>query len=268
MSGVADLMVSCLMVTLAEAERWPYLQRSIADYCRQTHSNTELVIVLDSGSPEVKAAVAAHVGGLRRSDIRVIDPPGQHSLGALRNIARDNARGDICCQWDDDDFNHPERIERQLRFLIDAETEAVCLQETMQFFPDTRTLRCTNWRAAPVRGLPGTLMCRRGAPINYPEDGPQSQSGEDSAIMEQLLARDVCRFLAGVPHLYVYVCHGRNTCTGAHLRMLADRLGLSRALMLRREAEIREGLRPFDFGPETITVEGYNGVAFTLSTNT
>jgi hypothetical protein len=46
--------------------------------------------------------------------------------------------------------------------------------------------------------------------------------------------------------------------------LLTRRLGISRALLLRREAEIREGLRPLDFGPEDITVEGYNGAAFTL----
>ena len=60
MSHAADLMVSCLMVTIALPERAPYLRRSVADYCRQTHSNRELVIVLDSGQPEAKAAIAEH----------------------------------------------------------------------------------------------------------------------------------------------------------------------------------------------------------------
>lgn len=266
MSKTANLMVSCLMVTLAQQDRWPYLQRSVADYCRQTHSNKELVIVFDSGSSEVKAAIAQHISALRRADIRIIDPPGRkHSLGALRNIAWDNARGEICCQWDDDDLNHPERVERQLRLLLEADCEATCLQETMQFFPESRTLHSINWRATPPGGLPGTLMCRRGAPNRYPEIGAESEWGEDSAIMEQFLARDACRSLAGAPYLYVYVCHGHNTCTGAHLRMLASRLSISRALLLRREAEVREGLRSLDFGPGAITVEGYNGVAFTLS---
>ena len=265
MSAAADLMVSCLMVTIAQPERWSYLRRSVADYCRQTHSNRELVIVLDTGRPDTKAAIAEHIGALRRGDIRIIDPGGKRPLGALRNIARDSARGDICCQWDDDDLNHPERIERQLRFLLETGSEAAFLQETMQFFRASRTLHCTNWRAAPGGGLPGTLLCRRSAPIHYPESGAESEYGEDSAILEQFRARDACRCLAGAPYLYVYVSHGHNSSTDAHHRMLARRLGISRALLRRREAEIREGLRPFDFGPEDVTVEGYNGTAFTLS---
>ena len=67
-----------------------------------------------------------------------------------RNISRESARGDIHCQWDDDDLHHPERLERQFDYLLlQAGCEAVCLQETMQFFPRARALYCTNWRAVP-----------------------------------------------------------------------------------------------------------------------
>jgi hypothetical protein len=38
-------------------------------------------------------------------------------------------------------------------------------------------------------------------------------------------------------------------------RMLARRLGISRALLRRREAQMREGLRPINFGPEDVSVE-------------
>src|SRR5579863_5497970 len=110
----ADIVVSCLMVTLAVPERLFYLQRSVGDYCRQTHRNKELVIVLDLGPRETKMAIAEHIRSLQRNDIRVVDPGRKLSLGALRNIARENARGDVHCQWDDDDLHHPERVERQL----------------------------------------------------------------------------------------------------------------------------------------------------------
>jgi glycosyltransferase involved in cell wall biosynthesis len=268
MSDATDLMVSCLMVTLAAPERLLYLRRSIADYCRQRHANKELVIVLDAGPPETKAAIAEHIGSLRRSDIRIIDPSGKRSLGALRNIALESASGDVCCQWDDDDLNHPQRLERQLQFLLETDSEAGYLQETMLFFPGFRTLRCTNWRAYPARGNPATLMCRRGTSIHYPEIGPESQLGEDLAVALQLIARNACRSLPDAPHLYVYVSHGRNTCPIAQHQLAASRLSISRALLLRREGQMREGLQVFDFGPEDIDVEGYNGLAFTLTTAT
>jgi len=46
--------------------------------------------------------------------------------------------------------------------------------------------------------------------------------------------------------------------------MLARELSLSKALLQRREAQLRAGLAPIDFGPGEVTVAGYNGVAFTL----
>jgi glycosyltransferase involved in cell wall biosynthesis len=266
--NAADFVVSCLMVTLAVPERLHYLRRSVGDYCRQTHCKKELVIVLDFGEPGTKTDIAEHIASLRRNDIRIVDPDRKLSLGALRNISRENARGDIHCQWDDDDLHHPERVERQLDYLLQADCAAVYLQETMQFFSRTRALYCTNWRNNPVRGNPCTLMCRRSAAIRYPETGAESQVGEDVAVLRQLLERDACRFLGGVPHLYVYVSHGRNTGNDDVFRRVATRLGISQGLLRRREAQIREGLRPFELGPEPITVEGYNGVAFTLFTTT
>lgn len=78
------------------------------------------MIILDAGPPESRAAITEHVGSLQRSDIRIVDPAGKHSLGALRNIAVESARGHIYCQRDDEDLNHPGRIAAQLEFLLEA----------------------------------------------------------------------------------------------------------------------------------------------------
>lgn len=252
------------MVTLAVPERLSYLRHAVHDYCRQTHLKKELVVVLDCGPPESKMAIAAHIESLQRNDIRIVDPGRKLSLGALRNFARESARGDIHCQWDDDDLFHPERIERQLAYLLEGDCEAVCLQEIMQLSVRTRTLYCTNWRPSPSKGMPATLMCRQSSPIRYPETGPESQRGEDTAVALQLLERDGCRFLVGQPHLHIYVMHGRNSWGENDHRRQVAQLAISRALLRRREAQLRDGLRPFEFGPEPITVEGYNGEAFTL----
>ena len=50
-----------------------------------------------------------------------------------------------------------------------------------------------------------------------------------------------------------------------HHRMLARELAISKALLRRREAQLRAGLAPFDFGPGAVPVQGYNGLAFTLN---
>jgi glycosyltransferase involved in cell wall biosynthesis len=245
-------------------ERLAHFRRSVRDYCRQTHPRKELVIVLDHGPAEAVAAVASFVQRLGRSDIRLVRPEGEHSLGGLRNISLDCARGEFICQWDDDDLHHPQRIERQLEALAAEDGDAVHLEEVMHFFTGSRELYCTNWRATEARVLPGTLLCRRSAPIRYPESGHASRFGEDTAVSLQLLARAGYVVLRRAPWLYVYVSHGGNLWADEHHRMLARELGLSQRLIQRREAELRDGLRPFDFGPDSVTVRGYNGAAFVL----
>ena len=264
MPQIDHVKVSCLLVTLPIAQRSDYFARSVAAYCRQSHANTELVVVLDEGTADARAAIVAHVAALGRPDIRIVEPPGKRCLGALRNISVDHARGDILCQWDDDDLHHPQRIERQLDALLASGSNATHLEDAMQYFPDSRTLYWTNWRATEAKGLPGTLMCRRSAPIRYPETGAGALLGEDTAVSLQLQRQAGFHVLTGAPHLYVYVSHGANTWGDDHHRMLARELAISQSLLRRREAQLREGLAPFDFGPGPVAVQGYNGLAFTL----
>jgi glycosyltransferase involved in cell wall biosynthesis len=259
-----DILVSCLLVTLASPERIGFARRAIAAYRAQTHPKRELVIVTDPGPTEAKAALAAHLAALGRDDIRMIEPASALTLGGLRNLARDSARGEVHCQWDDDDLHHPERIERQLGALEDSGAEAVCLQEVMQFFPATRALYCTNWRATEYTAFPGSLMCKARSTVRYPESGPESRLGEDSVVCAQFLRLGALHALAGAPHLFVYLSHGANSWPDDHHRMLANRLGVSRGLLRRREAALREDLRPFDFGAGEVTMRGPNGAAFTF----
>ena len=260
------MLVSCVLVTLPVEERLSYLRRSVADYCRQTHAEKELVVVADRGDVTVKDAIRAHVGSLERKDVRLIDLDEKLPLGALRNVGWTSARGEAVAQWDDDDYHHPQRIEEQLATLVASRARAVYLEEVMQLFPRTRELYCINFRAAETKAHPGTLLALRSAMLPYPETGANAARAEDTFLNLRLQETGEVRVLSGMPHLYVYVSHGKNAWPDEHHRMLASRLAVSRARLLRRESALREGLRPFDFGSSPLTVKGYNGDAFTLVT--
>ena len=135
----------------------------------------------------------------------------------------------------------------------------------MHYFVRDRALYVTNWRAAPAKGHPGTLMRRRAVEVRYPETGPQSQLGEDLAVALQIQQQHRFQTLTGAPYLYVYVNHGANSWSDAHHRMLTDRLGLSKGLLRRQESELRAGLAPFDFGQQDVTIKGPDEDAFILS---
>ncbi len=267
MNLAADLdrvLVSCLMPTLPDPARLDAFRRSVADYCRQTHPRCELVVVLDRGDPVARESMLAHVASLGRDDVRVVEPAEKLTLGALRNVSVARARGEVLCHWDDDDWFHPDRVRAELAELSRTGAQALVLEDALLYFPAERTLHWSNWRATEPKGLPGTLMFRREAAPAYPEAGPESERFEDTAAIRDLQARGGYRAMAGAAHLYVYVCHAANISGAAHLAMLARELAISRTLLARREAELRERLRAFDFGPGAVTVCGYNGVVFTI----
>ena len=241
------------------------MEAAIAAFQAQTYPSRELVVVID---PSAEVGGRAVLGSVIRTSgpapIRVVEPAGSPSLGELRNRAIAEAAGDYVCQWDDDDIYHPERLSAQLAALREGAHEAVLLQDVLQFFPHQRRLYWTNWRATPIGGHPGALMMRRQAPVRYPEAGPEASLGEDTALARQLRARARLGALAGQPHLFTYVSHGSNSWDASHHRMLAERLAISKALLARKEAELRAGIAGLALGPGPISVCGSNGPVFEI----
>lgn len=257
-------LMSCLMVTQALPERLVFLQRSLSDYCRQTYARREMVIVADVADAAAAAPIRNVLDGFGRTDLRLVIPPEKLNLGALRNLSWQAAHGDVVCQWDDDDMNHPERLGRQWQALHASGSRVCYLEQFMQFFPEDRLLYRVNFRPSPHRVAVNTLMAMRSLPARYPETGSDSMRGEDTALLQQIGSLGDFHILADEPCLFVYVSHGANTWNHSHHRMLVEKMGASQALLRRSEAALRAGLEPYDFGPGTVTVMGHNGPAFDL----
>lgn len=49
--------------------------------------------------------------------IRYVHIGGQGTVGTIRNVAAQLARGDVIAHWDDDDYYHPERLMEQVARL-------------------------------------------------------------------------------------------------------------------------------------------------------
>jgi glycosyltransferase involved in cell wall biosynthesis len=262
--GLSDILVSCLMVTMASPQRQPFVEAAIAAFGRQTHPRKELVVVYQSFDDDAGQNLLDRASALGVGDVRFVEAAPALTLGALRNISVAHAAGEVLCQWDDDDLYHPDRLSRQLTMLIDGGHDAVYLQDVMQYFPVARTMHWINWRATEDGGHAGTLMARRSTPIDYPSEGDDSRLGEDSQVARRLRGRGKVGYLVSAPHLFVYVSHGGNVWHDRHHRLLAEKLSISQGLLRRREAALRAGLQAFDFPPGTIAVTGSNGLGFML----
>jgi hypothetical protein len=94
----AEPLASCLCVTENRAAFLPWV---LWGYDRQRWQKRELVIV-DSSEPPLDVP--------QRDDVRLIRAPLGMPIGAKRNLALDAARGDVIAWFDDDDWQHPERL--------------------------------------------------------------------------------------------------------------------------------------------------------------
>ena len=255
-------LVSCLMVTAARADCFRWTVASLANYCRQTHPRRELVIVLDTPTPPDRERIEEHVGNLGRADIRIVAPPQRATLGALRNLSMDSAGGEFICLWDDDDLHHPRRIEVQLAHLRQTGAGAVFLSDCLHLFMNERRCYWVNWAQTRWRGLPGTLLARRGHGLRYPESGPLATKGEDTDLMHRLVQVVSTRFLTAPPFLYVYRYHGANTFRHEHHAMLAQRFCEGGARLRGQEAELSRCLRELEVGLEETVFVDRQGIAF------
>src|SRR5436190_287881 len=113
--NVSDPVISCLCVTRARVN---LLGRAVRCFLEQSHARRELLIVFDADD----AATRQYVGALADVRIRGIEVAAspRRALGSLRNLAVAEARGQYVCQWDDDDWYHPDRLAVQLSALRES----------------------------------------------------------------------------------------------------------------------------------------------------
>jgi len=251
--------ISCLTVTL---NRLVLLKESIECYCRQTYPNRELVIVTD-GTPRYRQAISDYIRWLDRDDIRLVAVEGRQSLGALRNVSLDAATGEIVCQWDDDDLNHPKRLERQFEHLISTKANACCFTDQLQFFFAERALCWSDWRCngghVIEQMIPGTLLTHRDQRFRYPETTELAAAGEDSVLLRQIAEVSTVTPLHDVGFLTLYSYHGGNVFSETHHRRIAFLAGHSVDFLREREPILRAALRHYRL-PEPYRVTTGNGM--------
>jgi glycosyltransferase involved in cell wall biosynthesis len=257
-------LISCLMVTY---DRVLLAKRAIRAFAKQTWPNRELVVV-SAGSARFRRALAVEAADAGIAEmVRFVAADAGSTLGALRNVALDNARGELVCQWDDDDYSHPERLATQAAYLLRLNADACCLTDHLQYIEDRRAAFWVDWTdggrlSGTASYLPGSLMMR--APrLRYPESGVHANSGEDSVFIDQLAATGAVVGLAGNAHLYLYHYHGRNTFPERHHHHIAS-FGVGKDVLERNEDRIREALVFAEIARPAV-VAGRDGPAFVVA---
>jgi len=98
------------------------LTDSLTSITNQTYKNIELIVVDDNSSDNTKEIIFS----LEIPNLKFLTHEKNLGAPAARNTGIKNCTGDFIAFMDDDDMWHPEKIERQLNYLIqNPEADAV-----------------------------------------------------------------------------------------------------------------------------------------------
>jgi hypothetical protein len=189
----APTLVSCLCVTEGRAAFMPWLLWS---FDRQTWPHRELVIVDSSPQPFQSS----------RTDVRVHHVAPGTNIPDKRNQALALARGSLVAWFDDDDWQHPERLDRLVRALTGG---AFVAGGTRSWFVDLHGHGCRTYDGERAIIFNGAGF-RRELAASVPFDVARRRAS-DSVWMQAITARAASAIarVDSVP-LAIWLCHGQN----------------------------------------------------------
>jgi glycosyltransferase involved in cell wall biosynthesis len=191
------VFISCLCITRSRRE---WLPQAIRCFHSQTYDQKELIILADTYED---------VAGVRQGEgVRVfIGADPSLTIGAKRNLAAKLTTrwhpDDMLCNFDDDDFSGPERLDDQCWRLQQAGA-AVTGYRDIKFTDGTQWWMNRNWPG----GYGSTLLYRRDWFDEHPY--PDIHVGEDWGFVET--AMQAGRFAVGEArdHFHATI-HSQNT---------------------------------------------------------
>lgn len=212
MRTVNPPLVSCLCVTENRQAFLPWLLRC---YDSQTWPCRELVVIDSSHKPFIIAGC---------EDIRVFNEPPGTGVACKRNRALQEARGEIVTWFDDDDWQHPNKLLWLVETLSNGALYAGCRKS---WFVDLFHGRCKKHPGVSGRILFNSAGFVRNAVknIRFKENVPK---GSDTYWM-----RDIERSLGHIgKHIiddkifFFWLCHEENLSNPAHRRRFNEPLSI------------------------------------------
>jgi glycosyltransferase involved in cell wall biosynthesis len=200
-----DFKVSCLMVTRGDRHR---VRQSIKSFLNQTIISKELVIVTDVNPLEM-LLIKSEFSELSIQWI-FVKSEDKFTLGQLRNLSVESARGQYIAQWDDDDLYDPSRLQHQIDLIEKTKSNACILSRWTVWWPKKNRLFISGKRT-----WEGSIVCIRSKMPRY----PSLSKGEDTPLINELLSSNKVAFL-DAPRLYIYVIHGSNTWNEQHFEKI------------------------------------------------
>jgi len=202
-------LISCLCVTRNRSE---LLKKSINLFLKQSYTNKEMIIIYYSDDKKTKEiALNNDNSNIFFYEHNVSD---NKTLGDLRNLSIDKARGEFVCIWDDDDWYSNDRLFKQFAFIKQSGKDACTIRALTVYNCRTRGIKIGINR---LDGWEPSLMCKRETIKNIGYDS--LNIAEDVNVIKELYKRDLIHSITDET-LYVYFIHRNNVSERRRLKDL------------------------------------------------
>jgi len=196
-------LVSCIMPTM---NRRSFVPLALKSFAAQDYPNKELLIV-DDGDDRVEDLTANLAG------VRYLWLPRRASIGAKRNLACQEARGEIIAHWDDDDWYAPDRLRYQVTALLAGEADMTGLINSCVLeLPagDFWTVLPTLHRRMFVGDVHGGTLVYRKELLSKSLRYPEINLAEDAWLVQRATRAGKRLLRLANPDVFIYVRHRRN----------------------------------------------------------
>lgn len=129
--------VSVIIPTYNRADT---IKRSIDSVLNQTYSNLELIVVDDGSTDDTEQIIR----GYKDSRMHYVRTEGRHGANHARNVGIENACGDYIAFQDSDDEWHPDKLEKQMKILLEQKQVDVVFSRYLHHFIDGRQVLVPN----------------------------------------------------------------------------------------------------------------------------
>jgi glycosyltransferase involved in cell wall biosynthesis len=209
-------LISCLCVTENRSAFMPWL---LWNYSRQVYKRRELVIIDSSERPFSSD----------RSDVRIVTAPPGTGVAAKRNLAMQAARGEIITWFDDDDWQHPDKLTSLVAAL--ANKTVVYAGTNQAWFVDLRRQQCVPYQTPQQELIFNSAAFRREVvtALPFPET---VRRASDTRWLQQVARQYVsklCRLNRN--DLFFWLCHEENLSNPAQRRRFSRPLSALREVV-------------------------------------
>jgi O-antigen biosynthesis protein len=237
--------VSCICPT---KNRRIFLRRSLEYYHRaarlyEREGGKSEFIIVDASTEIASYPVDRYIW----EPTGPVERPSDSYTGRARNLACEAAKGDIIVHWDDDDWQHEERILRQVRSLL---TVPGGLTYSSSFYwyhvPSRQSCRSRTWNlGGGTMGAIAAYWRSAWQRCPFPNGG-----SEDVVFMREHVELGTPVVDSMDPELVVYMRHATNYSALTHYDFTDDATRAARGMMggdVEFYDEIAEISQPFDW---------------------